>query len=206
MIGIPYIQAVFQAVIKQSLVLRGNFFVCPKIGTEINNANIEEILTGLPLKQKYPVSLMMPPRKVGFFQFTKEQDTGYNTYQMQMLFLRPSSYTAYNQPSAPLPNTPIPTHTVAETWHDMSRCAEDFLSVLKQALWYNRNTAMNVSESNTQSIVPVTDIGNDKLCGVLLNFTLLVNSGCDIEDYPADYLELIVIPPVTDTHPTHINT
>ncbi len=210
MIGIPYIHSLFQAIISQSLVLHGNFFVCPKLASEINNSNISEIVTGTPNATKWPAALMMPPRKTGNFQFTGYEvggtEIGYNAYHMQMLFLRPSAYTAYNQPSQPLPGTPIPTHTVEDTWHDMTRCAEDFLQALKQVIQYNQIMAIFISETAQQSIIPVTNIGNDALSGVLLNFTIKVNGGCDIEDYPSNYLSLIVVPELIDTHPTHVNS
>lgn len=209
MIGIPYIQSLFQAILSQSLVMQGRFFLCPKQAAELNSANISEIVTGIPSDTKYPVALLMPPRKIGNFQFSGEEvagtQIGYNTYLMQMLFLRPAQYTTYNQPGTPLPNTPIPTHTVPETWHDMTRCAEDFLQVLRQVLRSHRIMALQISENATQTIVPVTEIGNDKVTGVLLNFNILVNGGCDIEDYPSDYLQLIEVPELVDTHQTHVN-
>lgn len=210
MIGYPYIQSLFTAVLKASLVMQGRFYVTPKMASEINTAYLNEIVTAIPPAIKWPAALMIPPRKSGNFQFSGDEvagtEIGYNTYNIRMLFLRPTSYTAYNQPSQPLPGTAIPTHTAVDTWHDMSRCAEDFMQVLKQVLWHNQITALVISERSQQSIDPVTDIGNDAVSGVLLSFNILVNGGCDIEDYPSDYLQTIVVPDLTDTHPTHVNS
>lgn len=211
MIGIPYINSLFTAVLTQSLVMGGRFFICPKLGSEMNNANIAEIvLNAPPAGIKWPAALMMPPRKTGNFQFSGEEIAGpivgYNYYAIQIMFLRPASYTAYNQPSQPLPATPIPTHTIADTWHDMSRCAEDFMQALRQVLIYNSITALAISEQAPQAISLVSDIGTDKVSGALLNFSIMVNGGCDIEDYPPDYLSRIIVPNLTDTHPTHVNS
>lgn len=211
MIGIPYINSLFSSILAESLVMGGRFFITPKLGSEINNNNINDIVTNaMPDAIKWPACLMMPPRKTGNFQFSGEEiqgvAIGYNTYSIQMLFLRPAAYTAYNQPSQPLDGTPIPLHTVQDTWHDMMRCAESFLQELRQVIYYNQINQLVISENNPQSIVMVSDIGNDKVSGVLLNFAILVNGGCDIEDYPFEAWKTIVVPPLTDTHPTHINS
>lgn len=213
MIGYPYINELFTSILDVSKVIQGNYYMCPKQGSEMNNSFISELVinAGSAGLDKWPAALIMPPRKVGNFQFSGEEiagtQIGYNYYNCQMLFLRPTKYTKYTQPSQPLPNTQIPTHTAIDCWHDMSRCAEDFLQVLRQVIIYNNlQTTLQISENTQQSIVPVSDIGNDALSGVILNFVLMVNGGCDIEDYPEDYLELIEIPLLTDTHPTHINS
>lgn len=215
MIGIPYIQSLFKAILDKSLVIQGRFYLCPKYASELNTANLDQLILGsLPSDIKYPLALMLPPIKSGNFQFhgadVAGPQIGYNTYRISMLFLRPATYTAYNQPSQPLPNTALPTHTIADTWHDMSRCAENFLQVLYSVLEKQRlnggPTAITIGEASPQSEQYVSDIGNDKVSGVLFQFPLLVNGGCDIEDYPDDFVETIVIPELIDTHPTHINT
>lgn len=211
MIGYPYIQELFTSILKEAKVIQGRFYFCPKMASEINNANINEIVIAtVPNGAKWPTALLMPPIKRGNFQFSGDEiagpQIGYNYYNIQMLFLRPTAYTAYNQPSQPLPNTAISTHTAVETWHDMGRCAENFLQVLRQVLIYHKITAIEISESGPQAEIPVTDIGNDKLSGVLFTFTLMVNGGCDIEDYPVNYLDLIQVPELKDTHLTHINS
>lgn len=211
MISYPYINSLFKAILNVSEVIDGRYFMCPKWGSEINSAFLSEVVLNAGNGIKYPAALCMPPRKTGNFQFSGEEvggtQIGYNYLNCQMLFLRPTTYTAYNQPSQPLPNTQIPTHTAIDCWHDMGRCAEDFLQVLRQVIIYNSlQGTINISENAQQSITPVSDIGNDKLSGVLLSFVIMLNGGCAIEDYPSDYLTEIQVPLLIDTHPTHINS
>jgi hypothetical protein len=60
-----------------------------------------------------------------------------------------------------------------------------------------------ISQRSKQRITPITSIGNDKLAGVKLELTAIMNGGCDItEDYPVDFASNISIP-TTDSHPKH---
>ena len=208
MIGIPYINSLFSAILDVSLVMGGRFYICPKQGSEMNNANIAELVMNAPPNGiKWPAALMMPPKKSGNFQFSLLEVTDFDLYTIQMMFLRPASYTAYNQPSQPLPNTPISTHTVVDTWHDMSRCAEDFMKALRGIIDSGSlQGTLTISERLTPVIQYITEIGNDKLSGALLTFNLLMNGGCELEDYPSDYLTRIELPALTDIHPTHVNS
>ena len=211
MIGIPYITKLFSNIIAQDQVVQGRFYLCPKWGSELNTENILESNTlSLPKDNKYPLALLMLPEVDGNFQWSglsvQGAQIGYNVYQFWIVFLRPANTTSYGQVSQPF-NTTISTHTIPESWHDMQRCAESFMQVL-QAVIENKvgyNT-IQIAQSNKQKIRYISDLGKDKTCGCLLMFNLLVNGGCDIEGYPTNFLDLIQIPPLVDTHPQHINS
>ena len=213
MIGIPYIQQLFQNILAQDQVIQGRYFLAPKWANELNSETLDAIVQlALPNIPRYPCVLQMFPELEGNFQFSGEDVTGseigYNRYKFWMIFVRPSTYTSYNQPSQPATkvNT-LSTHTIPQTWHDMQRCAESFMQVLYNVLGNQRyNQSIHIAEKTTQKINYISDLANDKVSGVLLSFTLLVNGGCEIEGYPANYLDLIQVPPLVDTHPQHINS
>lgn len=207
MIGIPYIKALFGAILGQSKVIQGRFHMCPFWGNELNKINIAEITQYVEEKkltdQKYPAALLMPIKSVGNFQFSGLQDTGYTTKEINLVFVTKPYTTGQNQTFDPLPNG-MPQHDIPDTWHDMERCAIDFLAVLHNVIEANNlQGTVYISEQRQQEIFELSGKSNDMVSGVLLRFYLGWYTGCEIDDYLPDYLETITAPPVTDTHPSH---
>lgn len=214
MIGIPYIKSLFQAILNQSKVINGRFHICPYWGAELNKGNIAEIVEYvkpyLNTTQKYPAALLMPIKTVGSFQYSGDNVSGASAYagkEITMVFITNAYVTGQNQNSTPSPVTGKATHTIPDTWHDMERCAVDFLQVLYNVI---QNTpeltsTVYIKEGLPQEILEVTNKADDQVTGVMLRFYLGWNSGCSIEDYEADYLETIVVPTVEDTHPLHLD-
>jgi len=208
MIGYPYIAQLFQAILSSSLVMQGRFYVCPKWGSELSNPNIDEQLAigqQTPNKiNKYPSALLMPPPKSGNFEYGGIAGTGSislaDLYQIRMLFVSTSTITGANQVQQPT-SIGISNHSIPDTWHDMDRVAQNFLSVLRQLI--KGNTSVVFWDGVMPRIVPVTNMGNDNVSGVMLTFQLGVFSGCTIEDYAAGWQSNINLPAIADIHPIH---
>ena len=209
MIGYPYIQQLFQTVLNRSLVIGGNFYVCPKWGSELSNPDITEALpigaTSIAGKTKYPAALLMPPPKEGNFEYVgNSRSSGtslYDIYDIRMLFVGNAVNTGENQPSTP---NAIGTsqHTIPMMWHDMDRVAQNFLSVL-QTILASLGGNVIIWDAVVPRIKLITDLGSDQVSGVMLMFKLAMFSGCAIEDYAAGWQTAIVAPALVDSHPLH---
>lgn len=212
MIGIPFINDLFSAILVKSKVINGRFYICPFFGQELNKGNIAEIVSWvepyLNTKQKYPAALLMPMTEVGNFQYQDDNSVqnAYSYFECCLAFITNAYVTGQNQVSSPTPDTNQPSHSVPDTWHDMARCAKDFMIALFNGIGYAGLTpAIFISESHKQSILPVTNKGNDMVSGVLMKFYIAVASGCDLEDYNDDYLTEIQWPAIADSHPLHLD-
>lgn len=205
MIGYLYIAQLFQAVLDKSLVIGGRFHVCPKWGSEMSNPNIDEqLVIGTGKTHKYPAALLMPPPKEGNFQYDgQDKGTGIalaDLYSIRLLFVCTSDNTGSNQPMKPNAIQES-THTIAQTWHDMDRVAQNFCAVLNTVIKANGNIIF--WDEIKPRISLVTNLGNDNVSGVMLSFKLAVFSGCVIEDYAPGWETAITVPAQTDIHPSH---
>ena len=212
MIGVPYIKSLFSAILAQSKVIDGRFYICPFWGNEINKLNLDEITSWvepfIDTMQKYPAAILMPMREVGNFQYQDDPSTvnAYSTIECAMVFITNAYVTGQNQVSAPAAGTKQPTHTIPDTWHDMARCAKNFLEVLYAGIEARKcgpAPYIFISEKGQQSIIEVTSKGNDEVSGVMMRFSIGLFGGCDLEDYNSDYLTTIQWPALTDVHPLH---
>lgn len=204
MIGYTYIQELFQTILDSSKVIEGRFYICPKWGSELANPNIDEMLIiGQAKSQKYPAALLMPPPNEGLYQYRNELNSyGHaDIYTIKMLFVASATNTGQNQPQQPN-SAGESTHTVFMTWHDMDRVAKEFIGILHTQLLSTSGNAQ-VWDQMLPKITLITDLGPDKVSGVMLSFRLSLFAGCVIEDYPADWQTSIVIPPFIDNHPIH---
>lgn len=204
MIGYPYIQTLFQTILNHSIVVQGNFFVCPKWGSELTNPNITEALPigGKVLAAKYPAAMLMPPYVDGNFEYQGQAGQSgtilYDTYRIKLLFLGGTFNTGNNQPMQPNAGYAT-THTIVDTQHDMMRVAKNFIAKLFQTLQASGVGIIN--DVAKERITFVANIGPDEAAGVLLDFQLCIFSGCTIEDYASP--AVIVAPSLTDSHPLH---
>lgn len=213
MIGVPFIKDLYAAILAKSKVINGRFYICPFWGQELNKGNIAEVVSWvepyLAATQKYPAALLMPMKEVGNFQYQDDNSVqnAYSYLECTMVFITNAYVTGQNQPSSPAVGTNMPTHTIPDTWHDMARCAKDFIIVLYNGILAKglQNTIF-ISENHKQEILEVTNKANDSVTGVLFRFYIQVASGCEIEDYNSDYLETIDWPdPTIDVHPLHLD-
>lgn len=205
MLGYPYIAQLFKTILENSLVMQGRFFVCPKWGAELANPSIDEqVAIGQAQANKYPAALLMPPPKEGHFEYAgRPEQSGtslLDIYTIRMLFVAQSQTSGAHQVLQPN-GIDESTHSVPDTWHDMDRAAQNFLSVLHAKLSGVANVIFWDEAMPKITLVP--NIGNDEVCGVMLSFKLAIYSGCTIEDYAEGWDTNIVLPAQVDTHPIH---
>jgi hypothetical protein len=206
MTGIPFIKDLFTATLLKSAAIQGRLFLCPKMGREINTDELDKVLQDLVvpgrLEKKYPLSLLMPP--VSQSDYTKRGGS-WDDYRLIMFFLTTSNYSGTGQTMMPNNATRTSTHTVDEDWHDMKRCASNFIYALgrvqkEKGLIHSK---FRLDQSKGQIITPVSSIGIDRVSGVRMDFNASIFIACDqLEDYQADDITNIIVPG-DDSHPEH---
>jgi len=209
MISYPFIQDLFTNVLSKSKAIKGRLFVCPKNGTEINSdelyALIEDLVVPNRLEKKYPLALLMPP--VSFGQYTTWPTAGngeWEKYRFMMCFLTTTYYSGTNQTMTPNPKTKTSLHTIPQDWHDMHRCAVNFIRVLNRFIKSEGliNTSFRLDQERDKVITPISEIGTNRVSGVRLEFNGSVFIGCELEDYDAEEVCSIEVP-AADSHPEH---
>jgi len=206
MISYPFIEALFRNVLEKSKGIEGRFHTCPKMGIEINTDQLREVLddTVKPIPgKKYPLVLMMPPRSQGKYT---EKGGEWEKYQITLFFLTTTYYNGNNQVKNPNAGTGTSTHTIPQDWHDMKRCAMNFIRVLN-TVQKTKGLVSNMfriggDADQGRMIDPISLIGVDRASGVRLYFTCSLYNGCDMEDYDESEINSITIPDA-DPHPEH---
>lgn len=219
MLSYPFIEAVLQAVLKHSKAIQGRVYWAPFFGSELNSANLEQIVKdslGTDPK-KYPLSIIIPPLNNAL-----ETANGWETYMIRQLFLKRDGATSAGDIQDRERNTNRSLHTIVEDWHDMRRAAVGMLKMISRLNQYDQLTIPPVCHCDPQTLlrdrfrvsdripkttVPVTRIGNDKLSGVMITYGVGVYERCDcdteeIEDYGYVAPGSIVLPD-SDIHPEH---
>jgi len=198
MIGIPFIKELFKNILQQSNVIEGRFHLCSHWAREINNINVDEVLpNAVPTAKKYPTVLLMPPFQRGQFHLTEQQAK--DSVEIGMLFLTPAHYTGQNRVNRPTASNQS-KQTIDETWNEMDRAARDFMKVLDQVIMdAGIQNTVYIDDKSPQSIVPVSEMGNDKASGVYLKFSLALSTSCEVSDYDAiELARSIVYAPGSD--------
>jgi hypothetical protein len=195
MISYPFISSLFTNVLNLSASIEGRFYVCPKMGTEINSDMLGQVLEQINTPKKYPLCLMMPPRSAGEYGY---KQASWQTYYITLFFLK---QTYYGEGANISEYTKTATHTIEQDWHDMNRAATNFLQVLDrlQRINFFRDFRLTKGEKRIQ---PVTMIGVDRASGVRLDFSIDIEQECEIEDYNESDISLITVPS-GDSHPEH---
>lgn len=204
MIGYPFLNELFTNVLSKSKAIEGRFFLCPKMGREINSDELDQALKDIvfpnPLAKKYPLSLGMPPVISGDYT---ERGNRWERVRGTILFLNTTFYSSTGQVMEPNKATGTSTHTIIQDWHDMKRAAVNFVRVLDKL---QRKRGLGVDkfriEDYEQQITPVSLIGIDRVSGVRLDYTCSLYVGCDLEDYQEVDIANIEIPS-DDSHPEH---
>lgn len=189
MTSYPFISTLFKSILSKSKAIGGRFYVCPKMGYEINSDMVGEVLKQINTPKKYPLCLMMPPRSNGDFYF------------ITLFFLKETYYGGGNVINT---NTQTSTHTIEYDWTDMKRCADGFMYAIDSVAMASGYEYFAITSKSTPVITPVTEIGADRVSGVRLDFQLTLRVVvCEVPgDYDESDIELIEIPFV-DGHPEH---
>lgn len=201
----PFIQELFTNVLDKSRAIKGRLFLCPKWGIEINSDELEQVMKDLVvparMEKKYPLALLMPPTSFGKYTLRHAE---WESYRFTMCFLTTSYYSGTNQIVNPNPSTKTSTHTIPQDWHDMKRCAANFINVLDRLIRRESlmNTDFRLDQERDRVMTPITEVGVNRISGVRLEFNASVLIGCELEDYDEDDILSIEIP-VKDSHPEH---
>jgi hypothetical protein len=131
--------------------------------------------------------MMAPPTSQT--QIGGGRQDGWDEYRLILFFVKQSLADSVE------PDTKTSQHRVVHDWHDMKRCAINFLKALRQI-----PPTKSRLPPHKILIVPFSNVGNDRLAGVSVHFDYEVWLGCTPEDYD-EYPTCINIE--DDTHPEH---
>src|SRR5262245_12229009 len=105
------------------------------MGREINTDElgqvIQDLVVTLRLEKKVPLCLLLPPVCIGNYTSTTPS---WDYYRLRSAWLNTTHYSGTNQVMNPNPSTRTSTHTILQDWHDMKRCAVDFVKVLDSVM------------------------------------------------------------------------
>jgi hypothetical protein len=184
--GYKFIDSFFRAVLAQSTVIRGRFFMAPKYGSELNNDEMEQLTDAYSAtKPTFPAAILMPPRIVG--QIIDEN--GWLRYSIGLYFLTTTFYNGAGQVKSPSAATGKSGVDVVSEWDAMADVAINFLRIIKdqqRSAGLLNNTLRLVDGART--IEPVSFVGTNRLSGVRLDFSVSLFNGCE---WPATPPELI---------------
>ncbi|SHK92991.1 hypothetical protein SAMN05444266_101622 [Chitinophaga jiangningensis] len=204
MIGIPYINDLFRAVLSKSKAIAGRFHICPRYGAEISADQLEQVLKDDVKPQtgaKYPLVLMMPPRMAG-----QPGQSEWTTYRLVLFFLTTSYLTSDGQVKWQNKATLTSTHSIDGDWHDMHRAGHCFIQALQHIDRHHKLHSnffrLGLKSQKEFLIDPISMIGLDNVSGIRLEFQVQLFPGCDLEDYNLDDLLSLTVP-VIDSHPEH---
>jgi hypothetical protein len=172
-------KGLFKEILKQSFVMEGRYHVSPDSGQDLNSNNLGTLVAAIPEK-KYPLCVCVTPRSaIG----TQSEE-----FYFTLLFVC-QTYNDMNNPK-----TKQSTHEVWYDWKDMKQAAKDFLLKLDEVTRKNIAHKFNVDTSNVV-VRRLSRFGEDRLSGVMITFTgLLMDAGCEVTDYPPDFLANFVMP------------
>ena len=203
MISYPHIDHSFRKLLTKSKAIGGRFYIAPKWATELNSSTLETLVADLVPKtqtKKYPLAVMMPPAMHGDYTGRTFKET----VPITIMFLKQSGKQSNGQVQSVHRPTGTTGHSTLHDWHDMKRVAMDFMQALSLAIIStNLKNFFILSQAEKQVIVPISNIANDNLSGVMLTFAILLVNNCPaLEDYDASDLYDMTFSE-EDTHPQH---
>lgn len=174
----------FHQVVKQSAILNGRYVILPNGATDLNAGNI---LSGIELpKEKYPLVATLPP-----VSDVPQANDKWESFYFRMLFLCTSGYTGDNKIKYPDPLTNTSTHTVPMDWNDMKNLAFGFMKALESIQTRPASRGVwRLSQQTTWRITRVSNAGNEKTSGVLLQFGASLAIDCEFTDINIDAIVL----------------
>lgn len=202
MTSYQYIIDLFTAILGNSKAIQGRFHVAHRYGMQdINFDQLGEVITQtVPIKTaKYPLAIMPSPHSR--VTYRGRQD-GWERFRIILFFCKTSYTDSQNKVQTPNVKTKTSLHTIPQDWHDMKRCANNFIRALMAVQDAQKASTFRLP-SNEVLHVPFSIIGADNVSGVKSDFDFDLFTGCDpIEDYINDEyptnLELEL-----DSHPEH---
>lgn len=183
----------FKQILLHSKVMAGRYFVATS-GFDLSN---------LDPVQKYPCVLCTPPKSSPVAPAYIQE-----TFSFDLYFLVRSGQTGQNQIKSPDKSTLTSNHPVWYDWKDMNECAVAFLRQLKEVTKKRMvgeiplRALAGLDPSATPSVLRISNAGSDVISGVKLSFIMLLNQGCDSDDYTGVTPDQIAVPSL-NPHPLH---
>lgn len=204
MISYPFIETLFRSVLTLSKGIGGRFFISTRSGTEINSDDLGQVITdtlGKGTVKKYPLVMMMPPVSDEDTMYQRQRSNDDEMYQISMFFLKTVYYLSDGSTAYPNPTTGTSTHTIPQDWHDMKRCAKDFVKSLDLIL--RNHDVVNLARKRKVYQPVAGTVGTDRLSGIRLDFFITIADDCaELEDYDPVALKALTLPE-GDSHPAH---
>jgi hypothetical protein len=193
----------FEQILSKSKVIEGRFHVSKtNTAKELNTSNLEEITIdafgAIKTNRKYPIAILLPPTEI-LDNYADDED--YTPYQLRMLFLT-QTYNGSNGIKSPNFMNNTSQHPVRYDWKDMRECARNFRKAFIAVTENQKKEKYILDGQGEDFIQRLSNIGNDKLSGVIISFKVLLFEPCKLTDYDPDDLENITIEK-TDIHPLH---
>lgn len=200
MVNYQYIIDLFKGILTESNAIEGRFFIGARYGLqETNYDNLGQVVDAvqlvIPGQKKYPLVIMAPPHSTIDFGGHNED---WETFRIILFFMKKTFNNSDNSVAVMNPDTLTSQHAIYQDWHDMKRCVINFvralLSVQKTQKKFNYPTQQHAL------IIPLSNIGTDRIAGVRFAFDFRLWVGCQIEDYDEYPTEITIS---EDSHPEH---
>lgn len=195
MTSYPYLIDLFKGILTRSKAMQGRFHISYRYGAqEINSDQLGELLKDFTDTKKYPMVLMVAPRS---HLMPSVRAGEWELYRCILFFVKTMFYNEVGT-SSMNSKTKTSLHTVPEDWHDMHRCAVNFVRQLDSV--QRAQQRLFRLPKTTSLIMPISGVGTDRTVGVRLDFDIELYLGCELEDYDEYVIELDII---SDSHPEH---
>ena len=198
MTNYQYIYNLFKAILTDSKAIEGRFHIAYRYGLqEINYDQVGQILENEIPEKKYPLVIMAPPHSTIDFG---GHNADWETFRLIMFFMKKSFNNSDNTIQNMRSDTLTSQHTVFQDWHDMKRCAVNFVKALLSVQSNMRPANFNYPTQQHALMIPIHNIGSDRASGIRFDFDFRLFLGCTKEDYE-EYPTSVTIP--IDGHPEH---
>lgn len=172
----------FRKIVAKSKKMK-RFVVAPGKGSELNKNNLGEILQdvfgGISDGVKYPLVMMFPPLELPNY------DMGWSSFECDVFFIDKQWSEDGKQAKANSFNN-LSQKKIEENWAEMAKCAKDFRKVFTMLTDENLEKGMRVNDEKEDRLFRFSNMGNDVVAGVGLNFIIDIFNDCDVADYNYD--------------------
>lgn len=176
----------FHNIVNKSAVFAGRYGVLPKGGQDLN---LNNILSGIEFpKDKYPGVFCVPP--LSELKATVQQ-AAWECFYFRLYFLCTSKYTGDNQFKFREPSTNTSKHKVPEDWSDMKNLALGFMNALEK-VQKKIITQFRLKQSGEWKIIRLSNVQNDNLSGVMIQFAAEISTPCAFTDINVDNVDILL--------------
>lgn len=194
--------AIIKAILAQSKVIAGRFIVAEGYGADLNTNAFNDVIKDAldnykPNGKKYPVSVLLPP-----VELVEKYNSGWSRFKLEQYFLCTTGFNGTSEIKGINRATNMSEHPIQYDWKDMREVAGDFrvafTTAIRNAQYLN---SISPASDVKDYIRRVSNMGNDRLSGVVVSYEVNVSMPCALADY--DNVNAIELPPITNPHPLH---